>query len=480
MSAGTIPPADDIRVWKTRAYKGQKGTTHSVRWRVNGREHHKTFATAKLAEVFRSNLVVAARRGDPFDGRTGLVADLMPRGRRTTWFHHMCDFMDAKWPHASPRHRKSLADGLTTAMCATVADRYAGPALEDQRRALLAWALNRSARGGAAVDQAEPPEEFAGTIRWLERNSPSVEELASSTRLRPVLEALRLNLDGSPASSSTMARKRSALYSALTYAVELDLLAINPMDRVRTERPRHSDVVDRRVVVNPDQAAQLLAAVRTIHPSLEAYFACLYYAGLRPAEARHLREKHLRLPEHGWGSLLLVGSTPDAGRSWTESGEPNEDRQLKHRAQNETRLVPAAPELVEALRRHLSQFPSGPDGRLFVTRTGRAGIPLAGPLAKPQSMGVVYYVWDKARRAALTDDLYESPLAKRPYDLRHAAVSLWLNAGVPATQVAEWAGHSVNVLLRVYAKCVYGQEEAAKVRIEAALTTATRASHPAG
>ena len=56
-----------------------------------------------------------------------------------------------------------------------------------------------------------------------------------------------------------------------------------------------------------------------------------------------------------------------------------------------------------------------------------------------------------------------------PYDLRHAAVSLWLNAGVPATQVAGWAGHSVHVLMRVYAKCVYGQEEAARLRVEAAL-----------
>jgi hypothetical protein len=41
--------------------------------------------------------------------------------------------------------------------------------------------------------------------------------------------------------------------------------------------------------------------------------------------------------------------------------------------------------------------------------------------------------------------------------------------GVPATQVAEGAGHSVNVLVRVYAKCVYGQEEAAKGRIFNAL-----------
>ena len=40
--------------------------------------------------------------------------------------------------------------------------------------------------------------------------------------------------------------------------------------------------------------------------------------------------------------------------------------------------------------------------------------------------------------------------------LRHAAVSTWLNGGVPPTQVAEWAGHSVAVLLRVYAKCIAG------------------------
>ena len=53
-----------------------------------------------------------------------------------------------------------------------------------------------------------------------------------------------------------------------------------------------------------------------------------------------------------------------------------------------------------------------------------------------------------------TDAEGASPLARRPYDLFHGAVSNWLNAGVPPTQVAEWTAHSVNVPLRVYAKCV--------------------------
>ena len=62
-----------------------------------------------------------------------------------------------------------------------------------------------------------------------------------------------------------------------------------------------------------------------------------------------------------------------------------------------------------------------------------------------------------------------SPLARRPNDLRHAAVSTWLNAGVPPTQVATWAGHSVAVLLHIYAKCLVGQEETSRRRIDAAL-----------
>lgn len=108
--------------------------------------------------------------------------------------------------------------------------------------------------------------------------------------------------------------------------------------------------------------------------------------------------------------------------------------------------------------------------------SGRAGIPVAPPFASPQSMGIVYRAWDLARQRTLTDREYSSLLAKRPYDLRHAAVSLWLNAGVPATQVAEWAGYSVNVLLRVYASCIVGQDEASRGRVEAALRSSRRGS----
>jgi integrase len=55
-----------------------------------------------------------------------------------------------------------------------------------------------------------------------------------------------------------------------------------------------------------------------------------------------------------------------------------------------------------------------------------------------------------------------------PYDLRHSGVTWRLNSGVPATEVAAWAGHSVEVLMRVYAQCVAGLEDVWIARIAVA------------
>ncbi len=80
-----------------------------------------------------------------------------------------------------------------------------------------------------------------------------------------------------------------------------------------------------------------------------------------------------------------------------------------------------------------------------------------------------HWVWHQARPFGLTPAQVASPLARRPYDLRHGGVSLRLNAGVPATQVAEWAGHSVEVLLTIYAKCIHGRDQVWFAYIDRAL-----------
>ncbi|ELP62878.1 hypothetical protein ACKI1I_22175 [Streptomyces turgidiscabies] len=66
---------------------------------------------------------------------------------------------------------------------------------------------------------------------------------------------------------------------------------------------------------------------------------------------------------------------------------------------------------------------------------------------------------------ALVPGQVSSVPAFRPYDLRHAGVSQWLNSGVPAPEVAARPGHSVDVLLKIYAKCIDGQEQEMNDRI---------------
>jgi integrase len=154
----------------------------------------------------------------------------------------------------------------------------------------------------------------------------------------------------------------------------------------------------------------------------------------------------------------LRTATPDAGSEWTDDGSTRERRQLKHRAEGDSRLVPTHPELTKILRDHLARIESTPDGRLF------SGV-------RGGELPTITYrrAWIKARQTTLTTTEQTTPLARRPYDLRHACLSTWLNGGVYPTQVAEWAGHSVDVLLRIYAKCVVGQDELAKGRISEAL-----------
>jgi hypothetical protein len=79
--------------------------------------------------------------------------------------------------------------------------------------------------------------------------------------------------------------------------------------------------------------------------------------------------------------------------------------------------------------------------------------------------------WDeRARLQAFLENVQcRSPLGRRLYDLGHAAVSLWLNSGVPATEVARRAGQDVAVLLKIYAHCIDGQADAANQRITDAL-----------
>ena len=75
------------------------------------------------------------------------------------------------------------------------------------------------------------------------------------------------------------------LVNLAEYAVERRLLAENPITALPRKAPKVAQAVDRRVVVNPEQARTLLNAVAAEKPSgdrLLAFFGAMYYAAFGP------------------------------------------------------------------------------------------------------------------------------------------------------------------------------------------------------
>jgi integrase len=375
---------------------------------------------------------------------------------QTSWYDFACQYVDMKWPAISPKHRKGIAEVLATATIAQLTEDVDAVEAKALRSALLNWGFNQ--RRGSA----EQPDDVTEMLDWVARHSRPVADFARPEVIRAVLDAGATKVDGTRASGRTASWKRSVVSTALMHAVERGLLETNPVKAIAWTAPKTTHRVDRRSVANPTQARALLDAVRDTPrsgPMLVAFFATMYYAALRPEEAGNLRARNLDLPNDGWGWITLESAAAEVDRHWTDSGQRRDERELKHRAVGDTRRVPCPPALTALLREHLAEFGTDNDDRLF---HGERGHHIAG---------VTYTrLWDRARKKALTAQQYASPLARRPYDLRHAAVSTWLNGGVAPSQVAEWAGHSVEVLLRIYAKCLDGGEASSLRRIEQALT----------
>ncbi|MBL7492493.1 tyrosine-type recombinase/integrase [Frankia sp. AgB1.9] len=469
----------DVRVWSVRELRRKNGSSWQVGWQVAGRPraNTRTFASKSAAESRRAEILTAVRKGEAFDVESGLplaewraIAQPAPPPART-WLEVARDFADAKWAeHQAPGTRRAVAEALVAITPALFDEPPPAALAELVREALGGWAFLTGRRITLQPDgrriENEPPAGWAAVLTWMERHSRPVHDLDDIDVARAALVALSHRLDGKQAAANTISRRRILFNQVVNFAIARGDLDANPLQRAQWTPPRQVVVVDRRVVVDHTRALRLLAAVAENAPELEAFYGCSYYAATRPGETQELNINQLTLPESGWGEAALEGNNPEVSPRWSdEPDQPRQARELKHREKGEVRPVPLHPELVALLRRHIERFGIAPDGRIFRSKTGGA-VKAARYLA----------VWRTARKKALTAVEAASPLARRPYDLRHAAVSRWLNAGVPPTQVAEWAGHGVRVLLTVYAKCIVGQEQRALQLIDASFAAEQQAS----
>ncbi len=297
-----------VRVWaiktNTGTAPGKAKRSYTVRWVVAGHEKSRTFATRALADNFRSDLMQAISRGEAFETGSGLPDTMAEAQQAVTWLEFVVKYVDMKWPGAAAKSRDSMVDALATVTPVLIHSNGERPDVNLMRRALRDHVLPPSVR------PVDVPADLATALRSLRRTSVPLPDLAEPVTVRAALDALALKLDGTPAAATTYRRKRSVFYNVLQYAVELELLEYNPVDKLKagTRRRKIAELVDRRVVASPRQVRELLTAVTYVGSRgvakrgerLVAFYGCLYFAALRPGEALGLRERDCVLPDSGW------------------------------------------------------------------------------------------------------------------------------------------------------------------------------------
>lgn len=399
---------------------------YRVKWRVNGRDRTRSFPTRAEADRVRSSLLAAVHDGLLFDEPTGLPAAWVTPVGLPTWWGWTREWLELKWPQWSGNSRRTAVETLT--LLAVHLVRSTAPATPPE---LARWLREVGYQPGAL-----PADEWSD---WMDRWSLPLADIDGRV-LERVLTAVTRKADGTMTAPSVTRRRRNMLMTILRSALRRGLIRTNPMETVEWRTPKANLTIDVSTVPSPADVSAVIDHVTALPSQGRRYaalFALIGMAGMRPSEAAGLLVRDVDLPEAGWGMAILRGALTAPGARYTASGSVAESKGLKHRPEGSIREVPLAPELVSRLRLHLEKF-EPVEGRVLSTGTGH-----------PIAAANYGQVWIRARARLWPPG---HPLARATvYDLRHAAATTMLLAGLPPAEVARRLGHSVDVLMRVYA-----------------------------
>lgn len=429
------------------AEKGQR--RYYVKWRVDGRDRTRSFKTRVEADRFRSGLLSAVQDGQRFDTASGEPTSWLEHSGAPTWWSWSQDWLALKWPQWSGHSRRSAVETLT--LLTPLLVRAGAPKPPD---GLADWLRQTGYRPGTGPAGAP--------VAWLERWSIPLQEIQPPL-IETVLATACSKVDGGATVPAVARRRRGTFGAVLRAAVRRGMLTTSPMERVEWRAPVGTAAIDVATVPAPSDILAIVDHVAAL-PSSGARYAALFaavgIAGMRPSEAIGMHLDDLELPARGWGLAALHGAVTSPGTRYTGDGVVTEAKGLKHRATDATREVPLSPELVRRLRDHLGRF-EALDGRVFSNAGGR-----------PPTATNYGPVWLRARAQVWPPG---HPLASATvYDLRHAAATMMLRAGVPPAEVARRLGHSVDVLMRVYAGVFDDERERSNLLIDKAMRRTTR------
>jgi len=289
-------------------------------------------------------------------------------------------------------------------------------------RATVADLLRRWLRDYAAVSVERATQK---RYRELAEAVISVIGAERAQALRPAhVQKLHAELLTRGLAPRTVVHHHRVLRQALAWAVEMQLLIVNPADAVKPPRPERREML----TLDTEGVAAVLNACES--EELRALVFVALQTGLRQGELLALR----------WQDIDLDFARAAVHRSLSAAGGMHFKAPKTARGR---RSIALSASTVAALRAHKR---AQAEHRL---RLGPAfednGLVFPDALGSPQKPWNVTAAFKRATRVA------GAPSALRFHDLRHTAASLALRAGVHPKVVSERLGHaSVQITLDTY------------------------------
>ena len=223
-------------------------------------------------------------------------------------------------------------------------------------------------------------------------------------------------------SASTVIHYHANIHKALKYAVKIDLIEVNPADKV--ERPKRKQYVGS--FYDADEINALFEAAKGTKLELPILFGAFY--GLRRSEAVGLKWDAIDFEENTIVIRHTVTQCNVDGKKVIVASDTTKTKSSRRTLP----LVPFVKERLLALKEEQAEN-RRLCGRSYIKEyLGYVCVNEIGDLIKP---GYVTQSFPKLLKANGFRHI-------RFHDLRHSCASLLLKNGVPMKQIQEWLGHS--------------------------------------
>ena len=240
-------------------------------------------------------------------------------------------------------------------------------------------------------------------------------------------------------SASSVIHYHANIHKALKYAVKIDLIDVNPADKV--ERPKKDRYVGS--FYDADEVNALFDAAKGSKLELPILFGAFY--GLRRSEAIGLKWDAIDFDQNTITIRHTVTSCDLDGKRILVAADTTKTK-------SSMRTLPLVPFMRERL---LALKEEQEDNRRLCGRSyikdyiGYVCVNEIGDLIKP------HYVTESFPKLLKANGLRHI----RYHDLRHSCASLLLANGVPMKQIQEWLGHSdFSTTANIYAHLDYSSK----------------------